>query len=243
MLEKKKLPPLAKKRLRVLRAEGVNPTDEELVWLVDLARALDEVPEDYNPASFAVYAGRCPLYPLTIAGRMWLFEIAAPALDGFDSLINLALPFALAHGKKVDLLKSLTDPGQIAAAIDLWATGLDCTESELIAAADRIMPTDPLAIPGESKPTKWGEVCAMLSSQVGGSPAYWMDEASFSQVEDGLKELDRISRMGVAAAGGNPGQSPYEDGARITRALIHASKQIAERCNNESGDSPIEYHI
>lgn len=113
-----------------LRAEGLQPTDEDVIRLHTLARRIT----DGNEATAATpprwYAlGGLVFFEPTLAAFEW-FKRSSRFADGAE-VENIMYAFALAHGRESGYLSALTAETDIEKALGEFMANLTCTMEEL----------------------------------------------------------------------------------------------------------------
>ena len=124
---------LAAMDLDRLRADGLTPSDEDIIRLHALALKISDGPERtcWRKPRHARVAGEI-LWEPTIAALLWL-DHAASVDCGVDDDILTA--YACATGRDPEALSALTRPRDIRRAVRAWLRTLGCTVPELMAAA------------------------------------------------------------------------------------------------------------
>ena len=122
--------PLAKDDLDDLRAEGLKPTDEDVIRLHALALKITDGPETtaYNAPRFAV-AGGFVFWEPTIAALMW-YGYAKNFADD-EPTADWMFAFACAKGRERGYLDGLRDPDEIQCAIGCFMASFTGTKEEL----------------------------------------------------------------------------------------------------------------
>ena len=133
----------AQAEIKELRAAGIQPTLDEIVWINDLSRAVENPKggENRHLAGKPSKAGTVWLWPFTIQARIW-YESTLGWFDGNAELENNALAFALAHGRESGAFLHLTGYQSAKKAIEQWRAAIDCTDEELAAAVFDVIPHD-----------------------------------------------------------------------------------------------------
>lgn len=121
---------LAKEDLDDLRAEGLTPTDEDIIRLHALAARISDGPETtaYNAPRFAI-AGGVVFWEPTLAAYFW-YNLAKTWADD-AATENFLFAFACAHGREGKYLDTLHDPEAIQLALGVFISSLTCTATEL----------------------------------------------------------------------------------------------------------------
>ena len=122
---------LARQDLKALRAQGFNPTDEEIVALNDLAMRIErgQNTTPYNMPRIG-FAGSVVLHEPTVGALQWWAEYGQNA-DILPERRAHTYFFMLANARNLNRLFALTTPKEIRKAVREWRKGLDCTEDEL----------------------------------------------------------------------------------------------------------------
>lgn len=122
---------LAKEDLEDLRAEGLTPTDEDIIRLHALARKISDGPETtaYNAPRFAV-AGGYVFFEPTMAALFWYAYAKQYADD--EATEDWLFAFACANGRKRGYLDSLYDPDEIQCALGQFIGCCTATKAEVV---------------------------------------------------------------------------------------------------------------
>lgn len=124
---------LAKEDLEDLRAEGLNPTDEDIIRLHALAAKITDGPETtaYNFPRFAT-AGGVVFFEPTMAALFW-YKYAKRYADD-QCTEDWLFAFACANGRERGYLAGMKDPDEIQCALGQFIGGFTGTKAELDAA-------------------------------------------------------------------------------------------------------------
>lgn len=123
--------------LEELRAEGLRPTDADVVRLHELGWRCERGPETTAlNAPRRAYAGNCAFYEPTVCAIAWMREHEGRARDGRSA--DWMWAYALAHARDPEALAAADTPAKIRSAVEGWAAGLDATEAEVMRAADYV---------------------------------------------------------------------------------------------------------
>ncbi|MBR4353772.1 MAG: hypothetical protein IKP97_00545 [Kiritimatiellae bacterium] len=122
---------LAKEDLDDLRAEGLTPSDEDVIRLHALALKISDGPETtaYNAPRFAVAGGHVFWEP-TMAALFWYAYAKRYADD--EATEDWLFAFACAHGRERGYLDGLRDPEEIQCALGHFIGGCTATKSEVV---------------------------------------------------------------------------------------------------------------
>jgi len=157
-------------KIRELRARGIEPDLEEIAWLHELGKRVDNpsTSERMDLIGRPVKAGNVWLWPFTVMSHIWYSDFALPWFRASEHVTNYALAFALAHGRGVPIpdtvtrpwserivrrllgihetrtLADLHDRTEALAAVVAWRAQLQCTRDELEAAVSAALQDDPL---------------------------------------------------------------------------------------------------
>lgn len=150
---------LAAQKLKELRAQGAQPTDDDVVWLHSIAERM-QFPKWQR--SFLLAGGSITicegieLWPLTIGAQAWYRDVAHPVLDGTDDVV-FGMAFAMAHSRDLRTLNNLTGCKEVRSAVNKWQRRLSCTALELVTAVRTL--SDECRVDGEFCPTcrQWVE--------------------------------------------------------------------------------------
>lgn len=122
--------PLATEDLNDLRAEGLTPSDEDVIRLHALALKITNGPETtaYNAPRFAV-AGDTVFWEPTLAARYWFAFAKNFAND--RSVEDVMFAFACAKGRERGYLDNLRDPNEIENALNNFVSSVNATRKEV----------------------------------------------------------------------------------------------------------------
>lgn len=122
---------LAKEDLDDLRAEGLKPTDEDIIRLHALAVRITDGPETtaYNHPRFAI-AGGVVFWEPTMAALFW-YAYAKRYADDADTE-DWLFAFACANGRERRYLDELRDPEEIQCALGHFIASVTATKTEVI---------------------------------------------------------------------------------------------------------------
>lgn len=121
---------LAKEDLEDLRAEGLTPTDEDVIRLHALALKITDGPEAtaYNAPRFAI-AGGVVFWEPTMAAHFWYAYAKRYADD--EPTEDWMFAFACAHGRERGYLDGLRDPEEIQGALGHFIASVTATKAEV----------------------------------------------------------------------------------------------------------------
>lgn len=121
---------LAKGDLDDLRAEGLTPSDEDVIRLHALAARISDGPETtaYNAPRFAV-AGGVVFWEPTMAAFFW-YAYAKRYADDVPTA-DWLFAFACAHGRERGYLDGLRDPEEIQCALGCFLAKMTATKAEV----------------------------------------------------------------------------------------------------------------
>ena len=121
---------LAKEDLEDLRAEGLSPSDEDIIRLHALALKITDGQETtaYNAPRFAV-AGGVVFWEPTMAAFYWYGYAKRYADD--EPTADWMFAFACAHGRERGYLDGLRDPEDIQRALGQFVGGVVATKAEV----------------------------------------------------------------------------------------------------------------
>ena len=121
---------LAKEDLDDLRAEGLTPSDEDVIRLHALALKISDGQETtaYNAPRFAV-AGGVVFWEPTVAALFW-YQYAKRYADN-QAVEDWMFAFACANGRKRGYLDGLYDPEAIQCALGMFLHSCTATKAEV----------------------------------------------------------------------------------------------------------------
>lgn len=238
MIAKPSIHPLAAQHLRELRERwGVEPTLEESIWIVELAkRVVDPVPSERRELlglPVRIGSGDDWLWQPTIGGRVWFRDLATAWWRGDDEQLFRALAFSLANGRDRAVMRSCRTRAEAEAVIWKWSMGLTCNADELQAAVSEVMPESRPET--GKKPVKpgtvdWQEVCGELEAATGIPTDHWVWEISMDETERAWIRSRRqaAAMMGVSLADDcSPEDEAVKDLAAAKCAIIAAHREVA----------------
>ena len=122
---------LAKDDIADLRAEGLQPSDEDVIRLNALALKISDGPETtaYNAPRFAVAGGKVFWEP-TMAALFWYAYAKRYADD--EATEDWFFAFACAHGRERGYLDGLRDPEEIQYALGCFIGSCTATKAEVV---------------------------------------------------------------------------------------------------------------
>lgn len=129
---------LARSDLAKLRADGLEPTDEDVVRLNSVALRISDGPETtaYNMPLFA-RAGNWVLWEPTLAAWKW-FQFAQRFADD-EAMENIMFAYACTNGRRRGAFAGLYDPAEIEAEVGKFAAAMYATAGEVKRALDVIL--------------------------------------------------------------------------------------------------------
>jgi hypothetical protein len=141
-------PAIAAAEIERLRSNGIQPTLDEMAWLMSLGERVESPPAATNPllGAVPVVAGCEPFFRLTCQARWWL-SLAREWFAGVA--IAHALGYAYRHGRTPGAFDALVTPAAAQRAVAEWRRRLPITDDELMDAIDRLVDNDAPARPGE----------------------------------------------------------------------------------------------
>jgi hypothetical protein len=204
MRETDKLCDIARQRLKELRAEGCEPTDDEIVELNAIGWKRQS--PRYRQAlsrGYPVECGGIVLWPLTMQAASWYKRIGCVL-----PCAKYALAYAMAnqYDTAITLPESRKDAERI---VTSWASRLRVTVDGLMQAIDAVLTQDedhdlPPPAPGdEAIGMTEGDLSAWLSAY-GGTPELWERQVAESYARDWL----RIKLATLNETGENMESSP-----------------------------------
>lgn len=162
--------------------------------LPDLARldrlahqATDPASVKHDVFDWPVRVGGVELYRLTLGAIGWLEDVVAPAMGGQDSVTDLAVAYAMAHGHAPAVLALYITEAAIAAELRRFRRGLTCTPEQLSAAVASLLPYNDATVGGDD--SKYGEIIGLLCREYGQTPEHWLWGVSFEVCQALLSSL------------------------------------------------------
>jgi len=223
--------------LAQLRAEGISLTDDEIVWINDLCRRVENPQSGSTlPAGRPVKAGNVWLWPFTIQGSAW-YDVAVKWFDGEGDTETFCLAYALANGRRAGAFDLLWDAGEARKAIKDFRRILNCNMDELIAAIAAVLPKPDLPDPRDKDKddedkaqtdVDWTELLATIMANIGGTADQWIRELS----KDFVINVIQVKLAQDAAEGR---EREYDPVTKATIQLGLAERMIRERRQADNG--------
>ena len=176
MLEKKELPSETRRLLKLARTKyNFLPTDEEIIWLNDLGRLVENPPEAYpNTEGFCLSIGGHIFKPRSVMSSQW-FSSYAKCLHN-SPLETIGLAFSCDENTD---LRRLTDPIEIMKAVQTFADNCTLSLKEFEQVIDWILNIDPLDVPREKlrepETTSIASYIGFIIKQYGGDFDSWLN--------------------------------------------------------------------
>jgi len=203
------LPHITQSELADLRSDGIEPTDEEILWLVDLGRQVENPAGrvNYALAGVPIRCGNLVLWPASIASSEWFDEVACN-LFHTRLMQTYCLAFALVNARNPEIAwDELTSYAECKRVINRFALRCRCTVPELNAAICRIIPAMEAVHPVMRRKQKRGPrgpgLVASLVATTGLQADYW-ERRPISFAEDCMLAVQMQKTDGGIAEG-------YED--------------------------------
>lgn len=172
---------IAQAEIERLKADGIECTLEEIVWLNDLGRKVESPAGrvDYALAGFPIRCGNLVLWPFSIASGNWFDAVCK--MFKTEAMQLYCLGFAFANARNPDVQwETLNDYHGVRDTVNSWALHTGCTAAELKAAISRVLPQMDYPHPikakarnDEPKPTSF---IADLVAGTGLSAEYWQNK-------------------------------------------------------------------
>lgn len=214
---------VARQHLKELRQRGIELTDDEILWIVELCERVikpDSRGDILALCGFGTQVGatKTTLYPLTIGAAIWLQECADEWFADNPSRSFYALAWALAHGRDKDAMEqAFMNADDASRLIRKWARGLTCTVKELEQAIDRILKTSDDDTGTTDRPDiDWARILTEIEAATGMPAQHWLWGASLGHT---MRTWVAVRERMVLMAGG---KMPRVD------ALTDALKALAK---------------
>lgn len=207
---------LAQNELQGLVEAGINPTWDQIVWINDLCRKVE------NPKLTQVSVTGKPeringrtLWPLTLQAGEW-YAWACDQLDEANLLI--ALSYAHENARKPDAFVGLYDVVESVKVLKEYQSGLNVTISELLKAVHALNDTESEHAT-DDKSVDREEIIAGLVAKTGIPPDYWMCRVSIDYISAQIDAINDIDGEGQTQ------KSKYIDAEKaLGRALMEIRK-------------------
>ena len=231
--------PLALRHLQELKERwGVEPTLAESLWVVRLCdRVLS--PNEGERADLCGMPARAGvsdvwLWPITIGASVWVQDYAQKWWGQDDERMYMAFCFALANGRKRDAMREASlSPERAADLVGAWALGLNCTNEELHAAFNIVVPGKPKgAKENTASKIDWDAVVGELEASTGIPADHWLWDVSKDAT---LRAFHRAKQVTIARAGGGSAGDMLDPLTRALQELAEAKGAIIEAHKQQEG--------
>lgn len=179
-MERQTLNVFAASRLAELRAKGLEPTLDEIIWLHETGRNMSEPPGLGGVAlDMPIPCGNVTLRRLSIGSLCWWTECGATWFPLGHPLESYILAFVAAHSRSPEVFQACTDYDTTEKRIRTWMAGLSCTSDQLaqaVALALRPYQDSPPTV--EQAPVIWTDLVADLQAAYGETFSAWVWEHS-----------------------------------------------------------------
>lgn len=173
---------LAKADLDDMRAEGLAPSDEDVLTLHALGRRISDGPETtaYNAPRFAI-AGGVVFWEPTLAA-FYFYRYASTFADDEDTA-DWLFAFACANGRERGYLENLRDPEEIECALGNFLGSLTATKAEVDNAVCYAACGE-----GSPEPEKTDMTKAAEAAKAGGDAERERERRNYARLEERLAE-------------------------------------------------------
>lgn len=136
----KHVPDIAAAELAKLRQSGIQPSDDDVVWLASLGDKVEN-PSRGNVSNHSdgVTAGNVTLYPLTIQAGIWVMRFGEYFTDAKGLC---AIAFAMAKGREEGAFADLHTLRQSVDAVTGWMETCTADLEMLMSAVERVQSND-----------------------------------------------------------------------------------------------------
>jgi hypothetical protein len=172
----RRVPDIAAAEIARLRADGIDPSDDDIVWLSSLGRRV-HCPRGLTPEAADIrYGVRLSngerLAGLTVAASDWLARWRDMWPEGEDIYPTA---FALRSGVDFDELDTAS---KVVNSVADWRAGLNVSIDELVGAVERMLGVDSPSPEREEddEPTDTESVIETLVAATGLPAEYWRDK-------------------------------------------------------------------
>ena len=201
---------LTTREVDALRAEGIQPTAEDICWLNVYAMNVEQPSGETDAAlrGRPVRCGNVILWPFTLAGEQWYYETAVRHFETRRGR-TMALAFALANGPKAGAFDEVLSCSDCVLAVNGWKLKCTATLAELESAIDQAAPQliapHSLDVPDDDdKAADVGALVAELVAGTGLDETYWRTR-TMSTVRNSLRAV-----RAQAAAGADVDHDAYK---------------------------------
>lgn len=130
-MKRPRLGKLARIELGRLRAAGIDPSPEDVLWLNKLGNIAEHGAADSRLVLYmSKRVGSFEVYPLTLGAKLWLQTIAQDWFGGDDTMLTFATVYALAHSRQPEKF-AFKNVRQAKAKIYLWVLKVNLTADEI----------------------------------------------------------------------------------------------------------------
>jgi len=222
----KHVPDIAAVEIDRLRKDGINLTDDDVVWLASLGYKIEN-PKGRTLEAAGIVDGITLsngeiLNPLTVAASKWLGKYGNLFPDRGDIY---AVAFAMIYPNRVSVFKSAKESIE---AVGQWGDNLKISHSELVAAVSRMLSGDAPRDP-ERKTVDTDKLLATLVAVTGLPFEYW-DKQSWVKVNNvylGALKYAMMMRDSVD----NPDADESREAVRNLLLAINTIRK-KRRCSN-----------
>lgn len=221
------VPGIATLELRRLREDGIEPTDDEVVWLASLGQRVESPKGQTKEASG--FTGACRmsdgtvLRPLTLRADAWLAEYGSAMVGSLDIL---AVGYAASH---LYSLEFDIPAREAVKAVKTWGKRLNVAPEELRSAIEKVIGVDDAPDKPESdedeedKPLDSEALIGTMVAGTGLPREYWENE-SWVAVEHAHSGLMKYAAM-VSGGEYDPDKATGQKAlADLSRAVIEIRK-------------------
>ena len=194
--------------LKLLDKQGIRLPLEEMIWLNDLARVVENPQGRVSPmwAGAPIKAGGFSFWTLTLQSSKWFRDVACRFFKTEKDL-HRALGFASVFGRDDKLpawafaptFEELNDSVTARKTINAFARRLRCNKRELQSVLFRLMPDldAPYPLPADSSDLDDDSLLADLIAGAGHTREYWQSQHS----EFVLKTMVAVYKQAAASGG------------------------------------------
>jgi len=176
-----------------------------------------------------IQCGNISLRAPSPAILLWLKDFVCPWFEEEDEILELAVPFALAHD--YESLCKIKTANQARRKIIAWCKRIKCSQARLVKAIKALLPSNGN---NDKADVGFGPVIAFLCREYGENPTYWLCEASMGMIHtmigDHNAKVMAEYKAAVRASAGSKGKPPTMPSLKLRaiKELMDYQKELSE---------------